>query len=137
MRLSDAIRLGAMMKPQHRGGILSSDGTKTCALGAALDALGKLDEWLTRRASNAVDWAEWFGNALPPDSYRSVKWPPAAHKMIYGDTQYPLATVVTVLNDVNGWTREQIADWVEQVEKEYDKEKQHIETEEVVGAGSY
>jgi len=41
MRLSDAIRLGAMLKPQAYGGF-HFEG-RTCAMGAALDACGRLD----------------------------------------------------------------------------------------------
>jgi hypothetical protein len=40
MRFSEAIRLGAMMKPQYFGHYSNVDQTKTCALGAAADGAG-------------------------------------------------------------------------------------------------
>ena len=42
MRLSEAIRLGAMLKPQAFARFF--DGHGTCVFGAAADAVGELDE---------------------------------------------------------------------------------------------
>ncbi len=43
MRLSEAIRLGAMLKPQKYGPYIKGDES-TCALYAACDAMGDLVE---------------------------------------------------------------------------------------------
>jgi hypothetical protein len=40
IKLSDAIKLGAMLKPQGRGADSISSADESCAIGAALDACG-------------------------------------------------------------------------------------------------
>ena len=102
MKLSEAIRLGAMLAPQGRTRLLSADGS-TCALGAALAAVGQL-------ASVGND----------PQGYDTIKavWPWLGHQQ----AMFPSGMTGRVLggiwqlNDTHGWTREQIADWVAQVE---------------------
>lgn len=53
MRLSEAIVLGSMMKPQAFG--IMFDGERTCALGAAKDAIGNLEGPLS--VSQIWPWA--------------------------------------------------------------------------------
>lgn len=106
MRLSEAIRLGAMLKPQVFGalfvevnypapgdvfGLRSFVGT--CALGAASDAVGQnpQKQWL------------WVTNGL-------TKCPACQDYSIN-----PHDTIAH-LNDWHRWPREQIADWVATVE---------------------
>lgn len=101
MKLSDAIRLGAMLKPQGVRGFLDDDGN-TCALGAAADAIGRLSDLLDGRFQEVAQWP--FLNkpvAHPVTQQRRAMW-----------------DVVTTLNDIYGWTRERIADWVETIERE-------------------
>lgn len=94
MRLSTAIRLGAMLKPQSRFG---SGPLDTCALSAALEAIG-------------VEGAPYA---------RVIKHFPltcvCVAKPISGELML-LISAVRELNDFNGWSREAIADWVETVE---------------------
>jgi hypothetical protein len=96
MKLSEAIRLGAMMKPQAF--IVGGDGT--CALQAALDAIG-MD---TSRPSERTD----------------AIWPQALSRMSACPECKARATVAYIipihLNDRHRWTRERIADWVATVE---------------------
>ena len=86
-KLSQAIRLGATFRPQCTGEF--SDSVGTCALGAAMEAVGlepKMCYYKELRRRFPV-----LGN-----SYWS----------------FTLAGKITRLND-NGQTREQIADWLE------------------------
>lgn len=101
MTLSDAIRLGAMLKPQAFGGMLKDGGT--CALGAAADALGCLHSAMSPRCEIVTRYP-WLSirtqTVCPACSYRP-QW---------------FDTVIAHLNDEHHWTREQIADWVATVE---------------------
>jgi hypothetical protein len=101
MKLSEAIRLGAMMKPKYVSWMHSEDMTATCALGAALDACGALHSFVSA-----------------DDCYE--RWPhlQAVSKLPCGCTLAVKNTVeaITHLNDGCGWTREQIADWVATIE---------------------
>lgn len=107
MRLSEAIRLGAMLRPQGKGDLFGANGT-SCALGAAMEAIG------LRPIEGAMDldcssdefeemYHQWPILLDEPDS-------PIEHP--YGKK---LAETIPVLNDA-GWTRERIADWVATVE---------------------
>lgn len=106
MKLSEAIRLGAMLKPQCREH-LSYHGA-TCALGAAADAIGCLDVHKYHHGWNAF-YATWPILQTPVD-------PPASLGKF--KCQCELSTWVIYLNDKERWTREQIADWVESIERE-------------------
>ena len=119
MRLSEAIRLGAMISPQTRGHFFRravSDKESviaTCALGAAALAVGG---------------SVFNGNIARP-AYST--WP--ILRRVVADTELPpaiagarrslrLADVIIMLNDKEAWTRTQIADWVEQFEAAHQSE---------------
>lgn len=93
MKLSEAIRLGAALKPQGFG-TLDTNG-HTCAIGAALDAVGQLD-----RAVNT---------AMPYEVAQNL-WP------ILRANDYELMSAIIRANDGDHQTREVIADFVEQYE---------------------
>lgn len=98
MKLSEAMRLGAMLKPQAFG--ISFDGRGTCALGAAMDALGKLGTsiWIIQ---------------LRPDIRRfQVADCPVCGRVFNANGNQ----TIPHLNDDHKWTRERIADWVESLE---------------------
>jgi hypothetical protein len=97
MRLSEAIRLGAMMKPQAFRTLLTDEGA--CALGAALLAVGFRPEEAVRSALNRWPWASTV-SADCPTCGRS--------RTVF--------RVITHLNDCHRWTREQIATWVAGIE---------------------
>lgn len=94
MKLSEAIRLGSMLRPQAFGGLFVANGS--CALGAAEEAAG--GRWM-------LLWLDHPSMFAPcPDCQRQIKglgmdMPTIAH-----------------LNDSHSWTRERIADWVATIE---------------------
>ena len=110
MKLSEAIRLGAMLKPQGTGAKSAGKHARaTCAIGAALDAVSAernevsaytvlMDLWPVAMAvadcpvSTAT--GERCGHSVPRD----------------------VGEVAWMLNDWHEWPREQIADWVETIE---------------------
>jgi len=98
MKLSEAIRLGAMLNPQGFGHnrIYGPDGTKfTCALGAAEEAGYNFAGILTG----------------PLVFHPPIKCPACA---CYFYSEVPV--MIVHLNDLHRWTREGIADWVATVE---------------------
>jgi hypothetical protein len=111
MRLSEAIRLGAMLKPQGREQLLTHAG-RSCALGAALDACGQL----------RGEQATWPNSPLYATA--AALWPildvmasaPRDADLLRDRLKY----LITQLNDERRWTREQIADWVESIEAQHE-----------------
>ena len=95
MRLSEAIRLGAMLGPQAFGATFENE--KSCALGSALRAISITDRPWT---ATADVWPFVYTRAQHP---------------VLGDT-YLVITIIRELNDLHRWTREAIADWVATVE---------------------
>ncbi len=95
MKLSEAIRLGAMLKPQSIGG--ASDGETSCALQAACESYGE----------------NYFTSG-----------PSLARRLLPGDLHCPECSragdafwvIACCLNDYHHWTRERIADWVATIE---------------------
>ncbi len=99
MKLSEAIRLGAMLKPQAFSGAQWPE--KSCALQAACDALGM----------DGTDVMPFL--AKYPWAHRKVTCP-ACNVM---DKPRAIHCVIAFhLNDDHRWTREQIADWVATIE---------------------
>lgn len=108
MRLSEAIKLGAMLRPQASGGralvrvrgwrgwVFDQQVLGTCALAAATEAVG-LQLWI-----NAYDEWPWMLG-------RFVSCPATG-----GNKSVSL--IVMELNDRHRWTRERIADWVATIE---------------------
>jgi hypothetical protein len=97
MKLSEAILLGAMMRPQAFRALFTDDGA--CALGGALLAVGATGGPALRSVRNRWPWA-FTVSANCPDCGRSC----------------PVFGVITHLNDNHCWTREQIATWVAGIE---------------------
>lgn len=100
LRLSEAIRLGAMLRPQAYGHLFRiSDGT-SCAFGAAFEARGIA----FGTSLDMVPWRQWW-TWLP----NSVACPACAQENYAADQ-------IVHLNNDHRWTRERIADWVAMVE---------------------
>ena len=112
MHLSEAIKAGATLRPQgfgtyratHRRWPWSTPEVRTCALGAAYEAIG---------ADRMLLHEEWRPLA-------SQEWGP----LLYGATVCPhcgvpgvLVRVITHLNDTHRWPRERIAKWVAYLER--------------------
>lgn len=107
MRLSEAIRLGSLIRPQCRGYLFKDGGS--CAWGAAEEAVG-------------TSYNENLGANYGPvhGAFRSEwNWTTKAKATCPGcgeirDVDWILSLH---LNDRHYWTREQIADWVETQER--------------------
>lgn len=111
MKLSTAIRLGSMMKPQGFGGLIDIHASRTCAMGAAYEAIGielgrlvGLPPTSSKRELQAATARQgWDGVLMVPRQCpicdHKSEWLPLIH-----------------LNDYHRWTREAIADWVQTIE---------------------
>lgn len=104
MKFSEAIRLGAMSTGQCFGvsyNKVNGDVTETCALGAAMHAIGGIGEkW-------PVEW-NW--------AYDTLAYCPMGCSHPYG-WEAPCVLMVTAhLNDGHKWSRERVADYVESME---------------------
>ncbi len=108
LKLSEAMRLGAMLKPQGFG-IFRNQGITACALDAVALALGNIG-WGQMRVM--FPWAD--GD--------SAKCPQC------GLTSNTVMELTIHLNDTHRWTRERIADWIE---AEFEGEKDRPEAEPV------
>ena len=84
LKLSEAIRIGAKMKPQAFSRF--QDNLSSCALGAAFDALGGYD-------TVGSEWVDYFLKEF--------------------SVSLKLLRDVILLNDTHHKSREQIADWLE------------------------
>lgn len=105
MTLGDAIRLGALLKPQ---GVGQYGSARSCALRAAADALG-----LAPTAE-----AAWRGHAREGIDYNGlIRHFPILDLTVPGPPGLPdadrLLYLIWRLNDSFGWTRERIADWID------------------------
>ena len=98
MKLSEAIRLGAMLYPQGR--VLLFNAGRACALGSALAALGM---------SDFTDGCTVIRKHYP--FLKTERVCPAC-----GGKDSMFFIVGEHLNDTHNWTREHIADWVQGVE---------------------
>lgn len=103
MYLSEAIRLGAMMKPQGFDGTGERGLPQTCAFGAALDATGQ------DNVEEVWPWLESMRCRCPING--------CSIESYYRDAngQWSRA-LIPHLNNCHQWTRERIADWVEEQE---------------------
>src|SRR5690348_3552204 len=108
MKLSEAIRLGATLRPQGFGRFIA-DG-KSCAWGAAYEAIG------SEGGPTAVDPSEWFWFYTIPFNCPEC-----------GADERKTGDVIIHLNDFHHWTRERIADWVATIEPQ-DAPEEQIET---------
>ena len=113
MRLSEAIRLGAMLRPQGFEDFIRDSGegfVVSCALGAAAEAIGSPTVGDSDDAVAIIDAA--FGSML--DIRRRCPVPGCRVRRITGN-------VIAHLNDTHRWTRERIAEWVATLESADDR----------------
>lgn len=115
LRLSEAIRLGAMLDPQGFGLVSRMELDTTCAWEAALKALGVInlphpvcctDLEFSSYIKEHFNWVVTNQSLCPAGCKKVGPFRPMSL----------IASVIIHLNDVHHWTREQIADWVETVE---------------------
>ena len=95
--LADAIRLGSKMGPQIFGTLRSGDGT--CALGAALITVGGSFDMVLR-------------GAVFPELAVEVEKCPGCELFLFNGT-FTVVKLMIHLNDAHLWTREAIADWID------------------------
>ena len=112
MRLSEAIRLGAMLRPQVSGSLFKDGGS--CVLGAMLEATGtEYDEDF--HLYTAALYARW-----PWSKEKRFTCPECDWLDWQGNKHAHLESVLIHLNNSNfmdhRWTRERIADWVATIE---------------------
>lgn len=112
LRLSEAMRLGAMLKPQAFGVFHSWRSQGTCAQGAALDAVGEL--MFYAGAAFAMKMAMY---RLFPILRCSGECPGCQKHF------EKLRHVVRHLNNDHRWSRERIADWVSTIEQEHERQQ--------------
>ena len=110
MRLSEAIRLGAMLRPQTFNERLTKRGS--CAWGAALETVGCVEVGTPWPAVAPVALA-WWPWAFRVDSSTLVASPCACGGELSATWA---AGIIVHLNNKHRWTREAIADWVETIE---------------------
>lgn len=148
--LSEAIRLGAAITKPGKGRLMSSDEREACALGGAVIAVPGLFREATEEE---LEWVrtnpEFYhpergvglhaGRVLVPATAELVtlvvmvcRCP--ARRVDGGDHCShvdQLYRMVPHLNDDHGWTKDQIADWVERKEKELERRKNNTPAEVV------
>lgn len=109
MKLSEAIRLGSMLRPQGFGELCTERNGElaTCALGAAEEAAAEQFSGASDDTEGEGDVYTIFATTL--DKKRAC---PACK---WVGRQAVKHTIVH-LNDDHLWTREQIADWVATIE---------------------
>jgi hypothetical protein len=129
-KLSEAIREGAKLHPKGTGDYVNNDsGIKTCALGAAFIATHPKASSLIESLSGPIDMIDMidmiedylyqvFGPVLntliklPVGKLpvgKSCKWA----EVYDGRSEIDLKAGVEILNDYTDWSREKIADWIE------------------------
>lgn len=107
--LSEAIRLGCLVSGNNPSG--SFRGGRTCAMGAALLAVGFTD-WHDFDALCAAvrAWDGEHGRILCPVPEGGCRCG-CGKPCVYAGS---LHSVIQHLHDTHGWSRERCADWVEQ-----------------------
>jgi hypothetical protein len=104
--IAELMREGTTFRPQAKLAIFNSYG-EACALGSALEALrGKGTLSLETTTDEAVDE---LSEATGQDLRNHTNDP------IDGEKNYTIYEIITGLNDSNGWSREQIANWLDTV----------------------
>lgn len=93
MKLSEAIRLGAMIRPQGFGALF--DGDNSCALGAAAEAAGLIKLYR--------------GDLRTSTTYVSKKTLAETFPLLKGWLGRIIFTWIVIRNDQSQWTRERIA----------------------------
>lgn len=112
MKLSEAILLRGIKKPQGRGWASIVSRNAPCALGGALQAIGqqpkKADEAYRAIGQN---WPFVHEPAQCPCCGRNHR-----EKVLDPTGGEYILAVIVFLNDTHRWTRNQIANWVATVE---------------------
>lgn len=129
MKLSEAIRLGAMHGPQIFGSEFSQDGSQgTCALGAAIIAIGA--KGVPCKFPDPNNNARQQREGVPM-LVVTLPWHILSVEQHCPDCFWkiarPIHRLIAHLNDHHRWTRQEIADWVETIEQEESAARLDIE----------
>lgn len=118
MMLHEAMRLGALLQPQIKGAFMTRNGT--CAWGATFQAVGYTADSLRAESDVLPEWEK-----LTLHASASI---PHILKLSKKIENYPdvgihedgfISEIIVDLNDTCGWTREQIADWLQPIEEAF------------------
>lgn len=116
MRLSEAIRLGSMLRPKASGWFFR-DGA-SCAQGAALEAMGVTCADGDFEAN--VSMRPYMKRLWPSLVNVKANCPTCGEEFSIISKRFETSrNMLAHLNNASGhdWTREQIADWVETIER--------------------
>ena len=106
------MRLGAMLHPQGFGGLLFKG--RTCAMGAAYAAVGLRERMGVAHMLlmlNGSPWWQFLNEPAPVCPECEV----GSGTIMYG--------LILHLNDGHRWTRERIADYIETIEPQQEREE--------------
>lgn len=127
IQLSEAIRLGAMVVPQTHVGW--TDGNTACAMMSAVVAI------------KGIGYARMMDALFGEDGYRDqieaelqVMFPLAAKLAVHPESRLVkdrVSSIIISLNDDRKWSREQIADWVETIEKQQQEQPEGVEAAQI------
>jgi hypothetical protein len=109
MKLSEAIRMNGMMVPQGFGEASMASAVQPCALGGALQSIGK------QHAYQGSNLNYWEVEIAWPWSVKHIHESCPADSNCHSQYSDTLSNVYH-LNDSHHWTREQIAAWVASIE---------------------
>lgn len=115
MKLSEAIRLGAMLRPQGFDDYWDGDGS--CAIGAACEANGITAA--SRHTGTIADFEKPYDSIFKQVCPACGVKPDSSHESAAG-----FINTVVHLNDKHRWTREAIADWVATIEAQHEAARQ-------------
>lgn len=108
MKLSEAILVGCKFREQGEECFISDAG-KSCALGAAYEAIFGSDALLVKNGSEIMDeLSHEFGSFLK----MQCKHPGFTDRSVFMN----IVGAIVDLNDTYGWTREKIAEWIASLE---------------------
>jgi hypothetical protein len=134
IRLSEAIRLGSMLKPQIFGE--ATDGVGTCALMAGIEAAGlklrpvRPEEYGTPTDRAARSHAGDYVVEFPPE----WRWATFAGKRVdcpVCEQRESVYRLIPHLNDQHRWTREAVADFIATIEPPEQAQPEAVEQERV------
>lgn len=124
LRLSEAIRLGSLLRPQGKSTLFSFSGRwddgqpiASCALGAAYEAA--TGTVILRTCMETEAWR--YLKETFPIINNPAEWPQSVggeNSKFHGCS--PLIRIIFTLNDHFGWTRTQIADYIATLEDQLD-----------------
>lgn len=130
MKISEAMRLGALLRPQAFGDLRVSKRRwfrrveSTCAFGAAMEAAGLKAKPIEATALGNGPRGKGLATVqiVVPETWSCLLLTSACPVCASVDT---VIRLIAHLNDEHRWTRERIADWVATIEPQDDTPCDH------------